>query len=260
MADSNNPLDVRIIDFLGNQNLIQLTENMGAFRNEIEQLKDSINALSTSTTEATKAQQNLAENMGAFYKRGHSDQASTGGRGPLLGPDGEPISTGTGLGPSEGSSRPTTEVADVSLNELRKRMQSAMSQQSGLRNKLRAATDTAFTNSGTIDLPGIGPRMDSTSGPNGPSSGASSGASSPFPQLPEKPEPAQIPQFGEFQVDTLLRMMGGFAQRGAERKARNNPDSPDAGTGYAKAAFGLYKAAEFAPVAEIAKQYAGSFG
>lgn len=241
MAESDNPLDVRIIDFLGNQNLVQLTEGMGAFRNEIEQLKESINALSTSTEEATKAQKELSENLSNFYKQGHSDQASRGGGGGAE----DQTGGGAGMGPSEGSSTPPE-----SGNQNASFMQR-------LRQSLRNPTETIdkYQKENPIDLPGVGPRQGDTSGPNGPTDGASSGAS--FPQLPEKPEPAQIPQFGEFQVDTLLRMMGGFAQRRAENRAAKTPGG---GQNYARAAYGLYKAAEFAPVGAIAQQYASNLG
>jgi len=243
LGDDKNPLDVRIVDLLGSVNLQQLTENMGSFRQEIDQLKASIDALSVNIAEATRAQKNLAEGINAdFYKSGHSAQASRSGGG-LLGPDGQPISS-AGMGPSEGHS-------------------------SGFFNSLRqsltaSGREALWGNMTPIDLPNVSQGGYSNpsrggGGGGGGTGGASSGSSRPFAQLPETPEPLLIPQFGEFQADSLLRTMGGIAQRTAERRHRNNPDTEGAGLRSAQAAYGLYKAAEYIPNYKIAQQYASNY-
>ena len=212
---------------------------MSQFQREIETLKGSIDALSTNTDNAAKAQSQMAKSFGDFYAGGgHSPQASRefdrSSPAGLVDAYGRPISS---QDQEDGASRPPG-VTDKDTK-------------SWLHRKFSTDPRDPRNN---VDLPDVDPR------PGGASGGASRPPGSnegelPYGALEEMAPPLKIPQFGEFKADEMLRQLGGAFQRGAEKR----PDTK-VGDAQGRAAVGLYKAANFAPKAAIIKQQMGALG
>lgn len=294
MADGtrDNPLNVNIVDMMGAASLQQMASDvetgMSQFRGEISAIKESIDALNINVEESVKAQKDLADSFSKFYAGGgYSSQSSRQfSNDALLGPNGQPISGGTTAPGSRSSHASTPEtpfdpedfgiddygITDKSLREAIKNQYKAG--RSGGRGIFESGLDAALKfgrSTGGIDLP-ESPVNAGAANRGGKSSGASVGGGgnlggggsnlggTPMSFMSESPEPLQIPQFGEFQADTLLRAMGGMAQRYAQHRVQQGGAEDLRGKLGGTAAMGLYKAAEFAPKAALVKQYARGLG